>query len=286
MGFTKNIPVICLALAFTMTMVEAQEAKLRPSDQNVNLWQQIEPGLELGEFPSPQISEVGDSLIRVLRIDPKYFEFQLLNASASEQNQLHTAKAWCQKYDLIAAINSSMYQKDYRTSVSLMRTKDHINNPRLSKDKTILAFDGKTPNIPLVKIIDRQCENFDEWKEKYWTFVQSIRMISCKGKNVWRQQPQKWSTALIAMDQAGKVLFIHVRSHYSTHDLINILLQLPLQISRAMYTEGGREAQLYIRSGEQEYEFIGRYNGGFGTTNNARPIPNVVGITRREKPVK
>jgi hypothetical protein len=174
-----------------------------------------------------------------------------------------------------------MYQKDYQSSVSFMQTKGHINNPRLSKDKTILAFDRLSPEVPRVKMVDRQCENFDEWKEKYATFIQSIRMISCQGKNVWRQQPHKWSTALIGIDSSGNVLFIHVRSHYSTHDLINILLELPLHISQAMYTEGGREAQLYIQSGDCEYEFVGRYGTGFDPRSYVPPIPNVIGITRR-----
>ncbi len=252
-------------------------------------WQTLEPGLEFGVFLSPQLSETSDSRIRVLRIDPKRFEFRLLNASSPGQNQLLTAREWCQRNGLVAAINASMYQKDYRTSVSLMRTKNHVNNPRLSRDKTILAFDRTTPDVPLLKMIDRQCENFDDWKDKYHTLVQSIRMISCKGHNVWRQQPQKWSTAVIGIDHEGWGLFIHVRSPYSTHDLINILIELPLQVSSAMYAEGGREAQLYIQSGDQEYEFIGSYGSGFGENSHnqyAAPIPNVVGIARRKKPVE
>jgi hypothetical protein len=257
--------------------------------QSKNVWQTLEPGLELGVFLSPHVSETGDSLIRVLRIDPQRFEFRLLNASFPGQNQLLTAKEWCQRHGLVAAINASMYQEDYRTSVSFMRTKNHINNPKLSKDKTILAFDRRTPDVPLLKMIDRQCERFDEWKDKYETFVQSIRMISCKGTNVWSQQPQKWSTAVIGIDQKGRGLFIHIRSPYRTYDLINILLGLPLQISRAMYAEGGREAQVYVRSTDQEYEFVGSYGSGFdeGINNQyAHPIPNVVGIARREKPVE
>ncbi|GAK55317.1 hypothetical protein U27_02149 [Candidatus Vecturithrix granuli] len=250
--------------------------------QVLNRWQVLEPGLELGIFESPQIAEVGDSFIHVLRIDPRFFEFRLLNASSTETQQSLSAKVWCQTYNLTAAINASMYQKDYLTSVSLMRTGDHVNNSYLSKDNAILAFGALTADVPLVKIIDRQCENFEEWRKKYTTFVQSIRMISCHRRNVWRQQPQKWSTALIGTDQQDRVLFIHVRSHYSTHDLINILLQLPIAIERAMYTEGGWEAQLYVRSGAQEYEFVGGSNSGLRLYYNAHPIPNVIGIARRE----
>lgn len=266
------------------------ESRYNPSQSSLDIgWVKLEPGLEFGIFPSPRASEVGDSLIRVLRIDPRRFESRLLNASASGHGSPLTAKEWSRHNNLVAAINASMYQTDHLTSVALMRTKTHTNNPRLSKDKAILAFDRQSQNVPLVKIIDRQCEDLSVWSKNYGTLVQSIRMISCKNKNVWSQQPRKWSTAAIGTDSQGMVLFIHVRSPYSTHDLINILIEMPLKLLRAMYVEGGPEAQLYVRSGGKEYEFVGSYETGFNendSNTHAWSIPNVVGIARRDKPVK
>jgi hypothetical protein len=81
------------------------------------------------------------------------------------------------------------------------------------------------------------------------------------------------------------VLFIHVGSLYSTHDLINILKKLPLNIDRAMYVEGGSQAQLYINIGTHEHEFVGNYKIEIEDNVNAlfpRPIPNVVGISLRK----
>ncbi len=245
-------------------------------------WLRLAPGLELGFFRSPQPSEMGDSLVRVLRIDPQFYKFRLLNASAIKNGKPLSARDWSRRCGLTAAINASMYQADYRASVSLMRTRGHVNNPRLrEKDMTILAFDRLGSEIPEVKIIDRQCDDFTIWQRKYSTLIQSIRMISCTGKNVWRQQAGKWSTAAIATDQGDRVLFIHCGSPYSTHDLINILKALPLDISRAMYTEGGPQAQLYIKSGQHEYEFSGAFQLDHrqnSTALFAPPIPNVVGI--------
>ena len=127
-------------------------------------------------------------------------------------------------------------------------------------------------------ILDRQCENFDDWMPKYATLVQSIRMISCKGSNLWRHNPDKrWSIAAIATDKDGRVLFIHSRSQYSVNELNTILLALPIRMARAMYVEGGSEAQLYVNTGDYACELVGTY--GFHT--GARPIPNVVGIVRK-----
>ena len=247
-------------------------------------WQQLAKGLELGTFLAPQPAAVGDSLVRVLRIDPKYYRFRLLNASAVENGVPLTPKQWCRQNGLIAAINPSMFQTDYKTSVSRMRTKTHTNNPRLSKDMTILAFNRQSSDVPRAKIIDRQCEDFQFWKQKYGTLVQSIRMISCTGENVWKQQQRRWSTAAIGIDGQDNILFIHVRSWYSTHDLINILKKLPLNISRAMYTEGGPQAQLYVNVGKKEFEFAGSYETSSNQSNDRAiswPLPNVVGISKR-----
>ena len=276
-----------LLILFTVIMVAGAEASQKQStygNETNNPWQILQKGLAFGVFPAPRPSETGDSMVRVLRIDPKYFKLRLLNASAPKHGRSLTAREWCRRNGLVATINASMYQKDLKASVSLMRTKSHVNNPRLSKDMTILAFDRKTMEAPPIKIIDRQCEDFNVWKKKYGSFVQSIRMISCTGENVWTQQPNKWSTAAIGIDHQGRILFIHVRSPYSTHDLINMLQELPLNISRAMYAEGGPEAQLYIKSGSQELEFVGSYEIDFSQSKGnrfARPIPNVLGISKR-----
>jgi len=276
--------ILCLTLLASLNPVAAetdQQAPNNASAENTG-WQILAEGLELGIFNSPLPAEIGDSKIRILRIDPQRFKLRLLNASAVEDGRPMSAKEWSRQNGLVAAINASMYQADYKSSVSLMRTNAHVNNPRISKDMAILAFDRKQSDVPRVKIIDRQCEDLETWEKKYGTVIQSIRMISCTGKNVWTQQPQKWSTAAIGIDDRERVLFIHVGSPYSTHDVIDILKELPLNIARAMYTEGGPQAQLYINIGDHEYEFVGNYEielQGNVKKLITRPVPNVVGIS-------
>jgi hypothetical protein len=285
MRLIAKIFISCLLIAFGLVGAGADQQTNRVSTP-AGGWQKLAVGLELGIFESPQPAEIGDSKIRILRIDPARYELKLLNASVSKKGRSLSVKQWCLENGLVAAINASMYQEDHKTSVSFMRTRTHVNNPRLrAKDKTILAFDRLSSGVPEVKIIDRECENFKTWKYKYGSLVQSIRMISCKGKNVWRQQSKKYSTAAIGIDKADRVLFIHVGSTYSTHDLINILKMLPIEIDRAMYTEGGPQAQLYVKTGEHEYEFTGHSEINFSTKANSLfswPIPNAVGISPRK----
>jgi len=247
-------------------------------------WRTLEPGLDLGSFRIPQTAPSGDSTLNVVRVDPRRWELRLMNASAPGQGSTLTAKEWARRAGLAAAINPSMYQTDYRTSVGLMRTRDHVNNRRVSKEKSVLAFDRLDDGAPPVMLIDRECDDLDAWRGRYGTLVQSIRMISCKCENVWSPQPRRWSTAAIGTDAEGRVLLMHVRSPYSVHDLIDNLRLLPLGLRRAMYAEGGPEAQLYVRGGGEEHEFVGSFETGFNENDSivhAWPVPNVIGVVAR-----
>lgn len=249
-------------------------------------WAALEPGLELGDFALPVASTSGDSRITVLRIDPAAFDLRLLNASAPGQGQAHSARGWCERVGLVAAINASMYQEDLKTSVSLMRTAEHANNPHLTRDRAVLAFDRTDESVPAADIIDLTCQDFTILREKYRSFVQSIRMVSCDGRNMWQQQQRRFSTAAIAVDRGGRVLFIHCRSPYSTHDFINGILALPLDIAKAMYAEGGPQAQLYVRAGRREIERVGLFENPILENDEDQggwPIPNVVGIARKAR---
>lgn len=247
-------------------------------------WRSLEPGLQVAAFPAPQKAVVGDSMIHVLRIDPERFELRLLNASAPGNGVSLSARDWCQRHNLVAAINASMYQTDHKTSISLMTARGHTNNARVSKQQAVLAFDRLDGTVPPVQIIDREHQNLDALRPHYGALVQNIRMVSLHGANVWQPQPRRWSTAAVGIDRHGHVLFIHVRSLYTTHDVINALLALPLELRNAMYVEGGPEAQLYVRSTGGEHEMVGIYDSGLVDPDAATiawPIPNVIGVARR-----
>lgn len=275
--FLSAVIVLCI-LTFVVVLAAMNNGRRSP-------WRHLEPGLELGIFDAPQKSHVGDSRVTVLRIDPERFSLKLLCRSEHDLPQL-TPRQWSRKFGLVAAINAGMYQKDYRTSVGYCVNYDHVNNGRLGKDKTVLAFNRVDTTVPPVQIIDRTCQDFFELKKRYHSFCQSIRMVSCTGRNVWSQQPRKWSTACIGTDRQGNMLLIFCRSPYSVHDFINILKALPLDLDKAMYLDGGPVASLYVAAGEQEKEFFGSYETAVNADNDnsrAWPIPNVIGVARKEE---
>jgi hypothetical protein len=230
------------------------------------------------EIDGPEDGDPGR--ITVVRVDPARFDLRLLAASAPGEGDTRSARAWAYRAGASAVINAAMYQEDYRTSVSLMRRGDHVNQRRLSKDKAVLAFEPVVSGVPPVRIVDRDCERLDDAAVRYATLVQSIRMVSCDGKNVWAPSERRFSAAAIGVDRSGRVLFIHARTPWPIHDLVDALLAAPIELAQAMYVEGGPEAQLFARGGGKELERIGTFEGA-DTNARAWPVPNVVAAIRK-----
>ena len=246
-----------------------------PQDER---WKRIDDGLSLGEFNSQKLTFV--------KIDPRYYSFKLL--CASEKNKLRmTAKQWCQRHNLISAINAGMFQVDGITNVGYMKNFNHINSPRLnSRYKAVLAFNPVGATVPEIQIIDLKCQDFEKIKDKYQTLIQGIRMISCQQENVWEKQDKMWSIAAFGMDKSGNGLFIFTESRYSVHDFTNILLSLPVSLYNAIYLEGGPEATLYFSASGVEFEKIGSHETGLNENNFpkiAHPLPNVIGFVKKSK---
>jgi len=274
--------MLAIVLAAALLAAPAAPAAAAPAAAEQAPWQALEPGLETALLDGPA-SLSGDRKIAVVRIDPARFELRLLSASSPGEGALRTARDWAYRAGASAAINASMYQEDYRTSVSLMRTREHVNQRRVSKDKAVLAFDPLVSGVPPVRIVDRECEALDQASARYGTLIQSIRMISCDRRNVWAPSDRSFSSAAIGVDRRGRVLFIHARTPWPVHDLVKALLALPLDLAQAMYVEGGPEAQLFARGGGRELERVGTFEGAAAASNGrAWPVPNVVAAVRRK----
>jgi len=173
-----------------------------------------------------------------------------------------------------------MYDADHRTSMGLMLTGKHVNNPRLNRERQ------SSPSIPKPGDRARQADR------------PGCATTSTPGRGITGRCPEHpdespararrraasddpWSVAAIGVDRHGRVLFIHCRSPYTPHDLVENLLSLPLDLAGAMYAEGGPEAQLYVRSGRREIELVGSHGTSLFGSDSAWPVPNVIGIVRR-----
>jgi Phosphodiester glycosidase len=250
------------------------------------VWRSLAPGLEVSRLPAPTWGAVGDSVVTVVRVDPQRYVFRLLSAELMGLGRNPTALEWVRQEGVSGVINAAMFRTDQRTALGYMRDGERTNNPRWSADNAIFVSQPRRAGLPEAAILDRVCDpDAARRAEDYRVVVQSIRMLDCEGRNVWSPQPRRWSTACVGTDTAGRVLLIHVRSPYTTHDLIDLLRSLPLDLRRLMYVEGGPEASLVVAvKGEALLSEVGSFETGFHEADDNRvfwPVPNVLAFQER-----
>ena len=249
-------------------------------------WENLDQGLDYGKFKVDVYAVTGDSVIHVLRINPKYWDFKLLCASELTEGKRLSVKVWCDKYQLTAGINAGMYDVDMVTHIGYLGNYQHVNNALdHPKYHSMAAFNPKSDKYPSFKTFDAEAESLSAVREKYHSIMQNLRLIKRPRKNRWEQQTKKWSEAALGEDKHGNALFIFSRSPYSMHDFNNLLLELPIDIVSAQHLEGGTEAQIYIDSGDFELDLTGSFETGFlesGSNSYHYPVPNVIGIKKKE----
>ena len=262
------------------------EAPAQPAPVEIS-WRPLSPGLDFAEIPLPVPSRVGDSVLRVARIDPAVLDLSLQMASASG-GRPRSVDAWLDATGGVAVINAAMYATDFVSSVGWMSKGEHVNHGGWSKDQnSLLALDPNKADLPAFHLFNIGCESRADAENSYGTRVQSIRMMGCAGENLWSEQPREWSSAIIGEDSAGRALFLHVRSPYSMHALVDQLISLPLQLRALHYCEGGPEASLAVRSPTLSQTWVGSWETGFlerDDNNLAMDLPNVIVATPKPAP--
>jgi hypothetical protein len=248
-------------------------------------WIRLEEGLDAGEFDSPIPSATGDSKITVIRIDPDRYSFRLLCAGEMNHDNL-TIREWCEKYDLIGAVNAGMFQDDHRSNVGYMRNGPYINNGRLKSEyRSAAAFDPVGSTGSPFSIFDLDECGMDKILAHYRTVVQNLRLIKRPAKNVWPRQDKSWSEAALGQDVRGRVLLLFSRSPYSMRDFNEILMRLPIEIQCAQHLEGGPAASLYFLYKDTRIEKVGSFETTYYESDNNRrflSIPNVIGFYEKK----
>lgn len=231
-------------------------------------WQNLESGLDFAEFALGR----QDQAISVLRIDPGHFHFVLCSATSPDKAQ--TLPQWAKQYELLAAINASMYLKDGQTSTGYLRHKDLVNNPRIHHGfGAFFVANPKKEDLPKVAILERDEPGLFKTLDQYELVIQNFRLITRQGRIPWPRSGPAHPIACVGIDRNGNVLFILCKIAVSAYALASELLKLPLELSSAMYVEGGFEAELYVRGLDTKDE-----ETLFPLLTIHAKLPNVLGI--------
>ena len=279
----QNILVIIsgFLLGLVFQSFSMNEVHAKDSD-----WNKIDDGLFLGEFdPVENVPQQYDKII-VIKISPRKYDFRLLCSSEHNVEEM-TAKEWCKRHGMIAAINAGMFLPDRKTNVGYMKNFAHINNGRINpKYHSVAAFNPVDPSNEKFKIFDADEKNVNHIIKNYNTVIQNLRLIKGPRENRWTRQDRKWSEAALGQDAKGNVLFIFSRRPFSMYEFNKVLLNLPIDIISAQHLEGGPEASLFFSHKGKNLDLVGSLETGFHENRSgmyAFGVPNVIGFSKKSE---
>jgi hypothetical protein len=175
-----------------------------------------------------------------------------------------------------------MYLDDHLSNVGHAESGGHVNQARwVSKYHSALALHPKKAGLPAAALLDLDEPGARGKIADYETVIQNLRLIRAPGRNVWAAQSRRWSEAAVAVDRAGRILFVLARAPHAMIEFNRLLLALPLEVTAAMHVEGGPEASLSVR-GPLRLDLNGSYETGFVESDEIVTqweIPNVLGVS-------
>lgn len=255
-----------------------------PPLQAESPWRTLEPGIEMARFDADGASAPREGIITTIRIDPELWDLSVFTNRTEDVANNRSVREWCREEGLVVAVNAGMFATNYLTHIGYLRCGDEVNNAHVNAYLSAAAFHPRHEGLPRFRIFDLDEESFAAVRRNYGCVVQNLRLVKREGENRWPQQEKKWSEVALGEDREGRILFIHCRQAYSMHDLIEILLALPIGLVAAQHLEGGPEAQMVVRQGERGVEYVGSWESGFRSDRDPGtgwPVPNVLGVTRR-----
>ena len=285
-----------LGTAFFLVVLAAVSALWRQNDRAEHSamaaegglgWKTVEPGMELRFLEAQKEGVQSNSRIAVLRIDPAQWDLEVLGTSRTGESTGHTARDWCQRHNLTAAINAGMFGTDLKTHLGYLRYREHVNNSRQNNYQSVAAFDPRdSAGVSRFRIFDLDAPGvtLQGILKDYASVVQNLRLVKRPGQNQWGQQGRKWSEAALGEDRDERILFIFSRVAFSMHDLNQELLASDIGLVAAQHLEGGPEAQLCLLTRETKLEMFGSYETSFREDDNnaeAWPVPNILGVRPR-----
>jgi len=274
---------LLFCLIFNFYELNAQELNLEDFH-----WIELDSGFQYCEIAAPEPSILNDSKLTILKIDPTFFDFNLLTAT-EYGNKLRTVDNWSGEFGMEIVINAGMYGlKKNHPNKGYLKNFNHFNNPVINSYYNAMMVMHPVDNTGIsFQLVDLTCVPFDSIKNRYYSFCQGMRMIDCDGNPMaFQKNPdQSCSMILLSTDSHGLIYIVFTRSPYTHQKMIKFLKSFPFNLRQTIYLEGGPEASLFIKTNKVTISKYGSYvSKTWANDKNDHfwELPNVIGVRRKK----
>lgn len=246
-------------------------------------FEKVAPGVEFCEANTPDTSILGDSKFTILKLDPKFLDFELITASNRDRKPLPVDQ-WADTLGADIVFNAGMYDLARPlTSRGYLQNGPHMNQSAVKEGwNSVIALNPFDRSRHDLGIYDLQATPIAGLKKNYGCLAQGLRMLDANGNpTLWKKAPMSCSMLLAAEDDNHNVYLIFCRSPFTHNTVIGYLKEFPVPLKNAIYLEGGPETSLYVHIGEFCLQKVGSYvSRTYPTDANTSfwALPNVIAV--------
>ena len=256
-------------------------------------WKDEEAGLQMATAYMRYGPRLGGRELRLVRFDPDFFDFKPWHeqefAPLTEREQMDIS-GWAEKLPFLPAlINGGQYQVD-RSYIGWLRRDGSFISAKAHRNWSGYFVSRPTreasKNLPSATIVDLEEKGRKLNPKDFENIMQSLMLRDAGGNIRVNNSFHLASRAAIGEDESGRILFIMNPGAISLHDLALVLGDPALNLKRVLCLDGGFEAQILRRSGEETFMDKAQYlvfpNETIYSPHMFRTLPSIIGAVPKE----
>jgi hypothetical protein len=242
-------------------------------------WRNLGPGLEFATMRGDPYCRRGSAAIALLRLDPARVTLRVLHCSRQPEGAPLSALEWQRRLDAVAVFNAGQYYPDF-SYMGLL-----VSNGEVVSAKEHPAFHAALVAAPVAggaqaRVLDLDHVSIRRERGRWKEVAQSFMLFDHRGKLRVRRSELIANRTAVAEDRKGRIVIATTEGGYTLWEFGRLLAASSLGLSHAMSMDGGREAELCVRTPGFRYASYARWaeaeRGEAGV-----PLPAVVAVGLR-----
>lgn len=232
-------------------------------------WRILENGAELREVEVPTGTDLGNERLRIVRLDPSYFDVRV------HYDPVHPrmVSAWATESDALVVVNGSYFTEEsdqgYET-IGLLISDGHRWGTPLEDFAGMLAI-GPDGDVSVRWLRHTRYDPAEPLDQALQSFPVLVRPGGIMGFPADADEGVPSRRTVVGQDSRGNLLLITgPRGTLSLHQLAVFLTEASLDIDVAVNLDGGRSTGMWLTGGS-----------GLPNIDSVTPVPSVIAVTRR-----
>jgi len=244
-------------------------------------WRALRPGLEFATLRGEPYCRYGSSTVGALRLDPARVALHVRHFMREPELKPLDILEWQRRTGALAVFNAGQYYGDY-SYMGLLASGGEVVSRRAHPTFQAALVAGPRGGGPRARVLDLAAERLDPDSLGWAEVAQSFMLFGPDRAIRVRRSDQVAARTAVAEDRGGHIVVLTTEGGYTLHDFAQLLETLPLELTRAMAMDGGREAEMVVSAGRFRYASFGQWEHGRTVREAPEPpvtLPAVVTVS-------